>query len=1504
MRAQDLERERIALDRETKAREHEREMRAQDLERERIEHERRLEESRIKFKSFDTYKRSSAALILPNFKEKTVEHFFEQFEKLATANRWPNEEWVNLIQTKFVGKATEVFTSLSATDMLDYNLVKRNILDAYHVTAEKLRQSFRSITKRFDETYLEFADRKIRAFDKWLRAKDITDFNGLRQLFLIEDFFNNTPNEIKMYFIDKNLTDVLEFAKLADSYQVNLTESKYSLKSPFKGSHNFKPKNRNTFHNPTPNGKAKSNDNKTPPLPPVNTFKPSRFCTYCHGTNHTVDFCFKRKENYRFTPNAVQNMHVSQTIPRPDTRTTSPSNANENASTNRLLPSAPEFVPSSKSQPKPVMNVATNVPLYNNVPMDAKDSIDHFKSFVFDSFCTSFENPNSFINLNSLRDTGCSISLLKRNLLPDDYLKPLNAYAILTGVGSNSISAPLYYLNLSTIFGKDKIVVGLIDELPVQGISLLLGNEYLGARVKPEDPVDLTLERSTSFVSNYNKNPIVMCLPSEPVKLDIETNFPELFPECAVTRSQKQRETADTPTWDLSPNNSNSLTDDQDIDLSETFFADLEVPEKFSRSNLIDKQLADSSLAIVRKEALQFDEINNEDTCYYFKNNLLMRKWTPTSIPASHTWSIKHQIVIPKCYRENILSLAHSIPISGHMGVTKTLERIRNYFYWPGIRSDVTYYCKTCDTCQRVGKPNQSIPVAPLIPIPVLDPPFTRILIDIVGPLPRTHSGNRYLLTLMDLSTRYPEAYALKEISASTVADRIIDFFSHFGICKEIQSDQGSNFMSNLIVDLCKKLNIDKIHSSAYHPQSQGALERYHQTLKTMMRTYCEEHTIDWDKGIPLLLFATREVPVESLGFSPFELVFGHKVRGPLKLMEELILNEEETPINVVNYVHTVQERLIETFNLARDNIKSSQFKMKRWYDSKSRERNFLVGDKVLVLLPIQGQPLKSKFCGPYEVIKKLNDVNYIISTPDRIKETRVCHVNMLKLFHTRNLNVVCCISDNLSDQPIDESFDVDFRINNSELLNKIDDQLNHLNANQHFELKTIICNYRDVFSDSPGLTNKIEHDIDVGDAAPIKQAPYRLNPKKVELVKAEIKSMLEADIIEPSHSEWSSPMILIPKEDGSVRIVVDLRKVNSVSKGDSFPLPRIDSIIDQIGNAKYLSKFDARKGYFQVKMSERAKLISAFASPFGLYQFKRMCYGVKGGPATFQRLMTNLLGQYSSFIVVYIDDICVYSNKWEDHLLHIKILLDIMRDANITLNLGKCVFANAEITFLGFVIGRGRLLPKDRNIKAIKSLPTPTCKRDIQKILGVVGYFRRFVPNFSSISEPLTNLLHKNVKFNWSKECNDAFDLLKAIMCNPPVLKLPNFDKSFKLAIDASGIGIGAVLFQEDENRIDHPICYYSKKLNACQKNYSTIEKEAFALISSVKYFSVYLECGKTVVYTDHNPLTFIHKFKSQNAKLLRWSLILQPFDLEIKHISGKSNIIADTLSRAPITQ
>ena len=647
--------------------------------------------------------------------------------------------------------------------------------------------------------------------------------------------------------------------------------------------------------------------------------------------------------------------------------------------------------------------------------------------------------------------------------------------------------------------------------------------------------------------------------------------------------------------------------------------------------------------------------------------------------------------------------------------------------------------------------------------------------------------------------------------------------------------------------------------------------------------------------------------------FSPFELVFGHSVRGPLKLLKEKFLSNDETPLNLLQYVSDFRNRLSRACEVARSNLKKSQGKMKARYDNHVIDRKFKPGDKVLALLPIPGRPLQARYFGPYTIDKKTSDLNYIINTPGRRKNKQMCHVNMLKEYFDRDSSISKPITvvntvpqesnvfePDVNSDFIDKSDPGPSKLENSDILRNLNKKLSHLEPSQQEELKQLIHEYEHLFPDIPTRTDKIYHDVIVEDSKPVKQHPYRMNPLKRKYLQDEVKYLLENDFIEPSQSNYSSPCILVPKSNGTYRMCTDYRKVNSVTKTDSFPIPRIDDCIDEVGNSKYVTKFDLLKGFWQVPLTDRAKEVSAFATPNGLYQYKVMPFGMKNSPATFQRLVNNVICGLDG-CDAYIDDVIIYSDSWSDHLQRIRQFFDRLSKAKLTVNLAKTEFCHATVTFLGHLVGQGQVKPLEAKVNAISEFPVPKCKRQLMRFLGMAGYYRKFCKNFSGIAEPLTNLLKKSTKFKWNDKCQDAFDRLKAILKSAPVLLAPDFDKCFKLAVDASDVGIGAVLLQEDNNGIDHPVCYFSKKFNKHQKNYSTVEKECLALILAIQQFEVYLTSSTSpiVVFSDHNPLSFLHKLKNKNQRLLRWSLLLQEFNLDIRHIKGKDNIIPDALSR-----
>lgn len=458
-------------------------------------------------------------------------------------------------------------------------------------------------------------------------------------------------------------------------------------------------------------------------------------------------------------------------------------------------------------------------------------------------------------------------------------------------------------------------------------------------------------------------------------------------------------------------------------------------------------------------------------------------------------------------------------------------------------------------------------------------------------------------------------------------------------------------------------------------------------------------------------------------------------------------------------------------------------------------------------------------------------------------------------------------------------------KLKNGDILKNLQvEKLSHLDPTQQGEMMQLVFQFVRLFPDTPSQTDQVSHDVDVRTATPIKQHPYRVNPLKLKIIREEIAYMLENDLIKASNSEWSSPCVLVPKPDGTYRFFTDFRQVNKITKSDSYPIPRVNDRVDKIGDARFVSKFDLLKGYWQVPLTTRAREVSAFVTPDGLYHYKVMPFGMKNVPATFQRLINTVISGLEG-CSAYIDDVVVYSDTWEQHLRHVHSLMCRLMEAKLTINLVKSEFGCAHIVFLGHMVGQGQVRPVDAKVEAVANFPTPASKKELMRFLGMAGYYRKFCRNFSSVAVPLTDLLKKDKTFEWDNKCQKAFVRIKNLLLAAPVLMTLDYQKPFKLQVDASDYGAGAVLLQESQTKIDHPISYFSQKFDQHQRSYSTCEKEGLALILALRHFDFYLSAAifPIEVYTNHNPLVFLSKMRDKNQRLLRWSLMLQEYNINV---------------------
>ena len=459
-----------------------------------------------------------------------------------------------------------------------------------------------------------------------------------------------------------------------------------------------------------------------------------------------------------------------------------------------------------------------------------------------------------------------------------------------------------------------------------------------------------------------------------------------------------------------------------------------------------------------------------------------------------------------------------------------------------------------------------------------------------------------------------------------------------------------------------------------------------------------------------------------------------------------------------------------------------------------------------------------------------------------------------------------------------------------------------NLTSMENRQLNLLLDQYTDIFAASSsdlGRTSIIRHKIDTGDARPIKQPPYRVSQTQKAEIENQIETMLSQEVIKVSTSPWSSPVVLVKKKDGTTRFCVDYRKLNAVTRKDSYPLPRIDDALDALSGSKYFSTIDLQSGYHQVAMDSDSIEKTAFISHAGLYEYNVMSFGLTNAPPTFQRLMQRILhGLDWKICLVYIDDVIIFSKTFQEHLSRLAAVFDRLREAHLKLKPSKCHFACSSVNFLGFVVSSEGILPDPSKITAVETFPVPSSVKDVRSFLGLSNYYRRFVKDFAKIASPLNRLTRKSVPFVWDPSCEAAFQALKARLCSSPILVYPDFSQAFHLHTDASQYAIGYILGQHI-NGCETVIAYGGRELNLAETRYSTTEREALAVVNGIKHYQPYLSCKKFYVHTDHGSLSWLMKVKDPTGRLARWALQLQQYDFEIIHRPGTQNGAADALSR-----
>ena len=754
-----------------------------------------------------------------------------------------------------------------------------------------------------------------------------------------------------------------------------------------------------------------------------------------------------------------------------------------------------------------------------------------------------------------LIDTGCTKSVVHpRCVKPKDYLswKIPNCTA-----SSRKVHFPAAKVTLA-IEGKTyDIAVGVSEHLTV---DMLMGHDvphfkkYLREALKEEESIPLTpkVTKSCIVVTRAQKQaenklaaqeqleqerdkPVTHMLDTVDVRSVVEEDDPEVT-------SDEESIVQIAPVPQL-PHKNEAETEQGPVELDKLEGSELvrdttnavvneqNIFKTISPEQLKTAQLTDSTLEKIRCKA------RKENSPYFWQDGILMRM--PYHIQG------KDLVVVPKAARVKVLQLAHNSMTAGHFGQERTMEANRRQVDWPGIVTDVRELCKSCPICQK-AKP-AVVAKAPLHPLPILKDPFLHIALDIFGPLRKTKSGNKYILVAMDYTTKWPETFALRNSTAETVVNCLIDLTSRVGVPQEILTENGTNFVSKVVNQFCQTTGVYMIRTFPYHPETDGMVERFNSTLKRLLRKLTQNDKVEWDKCLPFVLWAYHGMVHATTGFFPYKLLFGREMRMPL---DELVRfwkeKEVQSEMDITEHIEVMRANMEVVRDIAQQNEEREERAQKHYHDRKVVERKIEVGDFVLVFRPTQKNKLLNEWQGPFLVTKQNTEVTYQVDTGASRNRHKTFHVNAMKSWISPAPAVFLT-----EDQEMDDLFE-----SNKEI------KSNALSLMQHTQITQLKEKYKDIIQDVPGRMCLVHHDILTGNSPPIRLPPYRLAHTPQEVLREEIKNLLEENIIEPSKSPWSAPIVLIPKKDGTTRMCVDYRKLNAVTTGDSYPLPHIEDLI------------------------------------------------------------------------------------------------------------------------------------------------------------------------------------------------------------------------------------------------------------------------------------------------------------------------------------------------------
>ena len=1406
------------------------------------------------------------SLKMPPFEEDRdkLDAYLERFERFATSQKWQKHDWAVRLGALLKGRSLEVYSRLPSDEALDYEKLKLALLKHYQMTEDGYRTKFRTTRPQKNETPCQFAARISGYLHNWVKMSKIDH--------TYEGLIDLLLREQFLISCSKDLGLFLRERECTSIDSMTETAERYVEAHGQYSFTAFQKSNYQGSANVKPFGKAEKYSGKVSEQKSKEELKPSHKVSASNNQSYRCYNCgrqghrsFECRDKKKSLAQAIEPLNLTEQTEQAISEAVE--RAVKLALKTKTSPDteAGACLPVNSCQAESIANGSRTDNVETALTLNMSCQATVGKPESHPPGMPSCKGYIAGVEVSVLRDTGCSSAVVRSELVKSD--EYTGNYQTCTLIDGTIRTFPLADIYVDTPFfrGMDNPVYDLI-----------IGN-LVGAR-EPKNPDSNWIPESNKQISNESQENLVTA---------VETRFMKV-------RKRK------TP-------------------------SSLAVPSAISEVNQVDfinAQKNDPSLTHLWDKTAQKQEGKYQ---FLVKNQMLVRKQQDKlNIHKFHT-----RFVVPKQYRAEIVRLGHESLMSGHQGMARTYERVASQFFWPGIYNEVSKYCKSCDICQKTV-PKGKVTKVPLGKVPLISEPFKRIAMDIVGPIfPASNRGKRFILTVMDYATRYPEAIALSNIETETVAEALLAIYGRLGIPSEVLTDMGSQFTSAIMCEVSRLLSIKQLTTSPYNPKCNGMIEKFNGTLKQMLKRMCNEQPKDWDRYLIPLLFAYREAPHESLGgFSPFELLYGRSVRGPMQVLKELLtkVNTEDEVKTTYQYVIDLKERLKDTCTIAQEMLGKQAAKYKRYYDQKSKPRNLKAGDQVLVLLPTDKNKLLLQWKGPYQVLHRFNDCDYKIQIKDKEK---TFHINLLKKYISRETNLeesLCFfeLPSKVTEQDTDSKLEKQNSIVESltDCYGEINDGktivplpsvtrkqgpdnvvINEsLSDQQKSELRKLVQEYESIFTDVPKQTNVIECEIQLTTNDPIRSRPYPVPQALKQTLKDEIRDMLSLGVIERSNSSYASPVVMVRKKDGSVRFCIHFRKLNRIIVFDPEPMPNPEHLFAELHDSMFFTKIDMTKGYWQIPMSESSKEKTAFVTSEGQFQFRFMPFGLVVAGAIFSRMMRKLFSHLPQ-VACYIDDILVHTRSWSEHMSVLQVVFDILFRANLAIKPSKCCLGYGSLEFLGHHVGNGQLATNPDLIAKIQSKERPTTKKEVRSFLELTGYYRKFIANYAEIAVPLSDLTKKGQsnKVKWGDAQERSFQTLKSLLVKPPILQLPVPTKQFILRCDASDKGIAGILLQESEGVL-HPVAYASRKLLEREQNYSVIEKECLSIIWAINKFDLYLFGVPFIIQTDHKPLVYIHKSKCLNKRIMRWAILLQEYRFKVESVPGKTNCGPDFLSRVPI--